>query len=167
MLFPGAGFVELAIRAGDEVGCGVVDELMLHAPLVLPAEGVAVQVVVGAADAVRRPRRCRCSRAPEATAPHGLCTPRASWASRSSQPGADLSVWPPVGAREVDVADAYAQLAARGYRYGPAFQGLTAMWRRGDEVFAEVAVPTGRAGRRLRGASGAARRRAARGGARH
>ena len=37
VLFPGAGFVELAIRAGDEVGCGVVEELTLAAPLVLPA----------------------------------------------------------------------------------------------------------------------------------
>ena len=36
VLFPGAGFVELAIRAGDEVGCGIVDELTLAAPLVLP-----------------------------------------------------------------------------------------------------------------------------------
>ena len=51
------------------------------------------------------------------------------------------------GARAVDVRDAYAMLAARGYQYGPAFQGLTAMWRRGDEIFAEVAVP-GRVGRR-------------------
>ena len=51
VLFPGAGFVELAIRAGDEVGCGVVDELNLAAPLVLPGSGsVAVQVVVGGAD---------------------------------------------------------------------------------------------------------------------
>ena len=50
VLFPGAGFVELAIRAGDEVGCGVVEELTLSAPLVLPAVGgVRVQVVVGAA----------------------------------------------------------------------------------------------------------------------
>ena len=32
-------------------------------------------------------------------------------------------------------------LAERGYGYGPAFRGLTAMWRRGDEVFAEVALP--------------------------
>ena len=53
----------------------------------------------------------------------------------------DLSIWPPVGAREVDVADAYAELSARGYEYGPAFQGLKAMWRRGDEMFAEVAIP--------------------------
>ncbi|WP_458742302.1 polyketide synthase dehydratase domain-containing protein [Mycobacterium tuberculosis] len=50
-IFPGAGFVELAIRAGDEVGCGVVDELTLAAPLVLPASGsVAVQVVVNGPD---------------------------------------------------------------------------------------------------------------------
>ena len=53
VLLPGAGFVEFAIRAGDEVGCGVVEELNLAAPLVLPAAGsVAVQVVVGGPDDV-------------------------------------------------------------------------------------------------------------------
>ena len=36
VLFPGAGFVELVLRAGDEVGCSVVEELTLLAPLVLP-----------------------------------------------------------------------------------------------------------------------------------
>ena len=35
VLFPGAGFVELAIRAGDEVDCGVLEELTVSAPLVL------------------------------------------------------------------------------------------------------------------------------------
>lgn len=39
---------------------------------------------------------------------------------------------------QVNVADAYEVLSARGYQYGPAFQNLTAMWRRGDEIFAEV-----------------------------
>ena len=29
----------------------------------------------------------------------------------------------------------------RGYGYGPAFRGLRAAWRRGEEVFAEVALP--------------------------
>ncbi|WP_246216773.1 type I polyketide synthase [Mycobacterium botniense] len=57
------------------------------------------------------------------------------------EPVADLSVWPPVGAAPVDVGDGYAGLAARGYGYGAAFRGLTALWRRGDEVFAEVALP--------------------------
>src|SRR5205085_8646931 len=51
VVFPGAGFVELAIRAGDEVGCSVVDELTLQSPLVLPSSGsAAVQVVVGPAE---------------------------------------------------------------------------------------------------------------------
>ena len=51
VLFPGAGFVDFAIRAGDEVGCGVVEELNLAAPLVLPITGsVAVQVVVSRPD---------------------------------------------------------------------------------------------------------------------
>ena len=62
-------------------------------------------------------------------------------AARSS--AADLAVWPPAGATAVDVTGAYERLAARGYWYGPAFQGLRALWRRGQEVFAEVAVPDG------------------------
>jgi polyketide synthase 7 len=57
------------------------------------------------------------------------------------EPAADLSVWPPVGAVPVDVTGAYEGLAGRGYQYGPAFRGLSAVWRRGADVFAEVAVP--------------------------
>ncbi|MFB6902641.1 acyltransferase domain-containing protein, partial [Streptomyces hydrogenans] len=48
-LLPGTAFVELAIRAGDEVGCDVVEELTLEAPLVLPERGgVQLQLVVEA-----------------------------------------------------------------------------------------------------------------------
>ena len=61
--------------------------------------------------------------------------------SAAVQPGADLSEWPPVGATPVEVAGSYERLAERGYGYGPAFQGLTAMWRRGDDLFAEVTLP--------------------------
>ena len=50
-VFPGAGFVELAIRAGDEVGCPVVDELTLQAPLLLPSSG---SVAVAAGGGCRR-----------------------------------------------------------------------------------------------------------------
>ncbi|NBH11173.1 polyketide synthase dehydratase domain-containing protein, partial [Amycolatopsis sp. SID8362] len=57
VLLPGTGFLELAIRAGDEVGCAVVEELTLRAPLALtPGTGVQVQVAVGPEDgAGRRP----------------------------------------------------------------------------------------------------------------
>ncbi|MGN6337672.1 type I polyketide synthase [Mycobacterium sp.] len=140
VLFPGAGFVELAIRAGDEVGCGVVDELNLAAPLVLPPGGsVAVQVVVGGPDDSGARAVSVFSRA-EAGSGWSLHAEGVLRAG-SVQPSADLSAWPPVGAVPVDVGDGYEQLAERGYGYGPAFRGLTSMWRRGDEVFAEVSLP--------------------------
>ncbi|CAM2919179.1 type I polyketide synthase [Mycobacterium intermedium] len=142
-IFPGAGFVELAIRAGDEVGCGVVDELTLAAPLVLPTEAsrgsVAVQVVVGGADESGARAVSVYSRA-EAGA-GWLLHAEGSLKPGSTRPAADLSAWPPVGAVPVEVADGYERLAERGYDYGPAFRGLNGMWRRGDEVFAEVTLP--------------------------
>ena len=48
--------------------------------------------------------------------------------------------WPPEGAEAVQVDDLYDRLTERGFEYGPAFQGLQAAWRRGDELFAEVAL---------------------------
>ncbi|MGH3636695.1 MAG: acyltransferase domain-containing protein, partial [Mycobacterium sp.] len=138
VVFPGAGFVELVIRAGDEVGCGIVDELMLAAPLVLPPAGsVAVQVVVGGPDQTGSRTVSVFSRADGGWVLHaeGVLT------SRGVEAGANLSVWPPAGAAPVDLAGTYERLAACGYGYGPAFQGLIAMWRRGEEVFAEVTLP--------------------------
>jgi polyketide synthase 12 len=140
VLFPGAGFVELAIRAGDEVGCGVVDELNLAAPLVLPAGGsVAVQVVVDGPDDSGARAVSVFSRAE--TGSGWLLHAEGVLRAGAVEPSADLSVWPPVGAVPMDVGDGYEQLAERGYGYGPAFRGLTSMWRRGDEVFAEVTLP--------------------------
>ncbi|HET9890926.1 MAG TPA: acyltransferase domain-containing protein, partial [Mycobacterium sp.] len=143
VLFPGAGFVELAIRAGDEVGAAVLDELTLSAPLLLPAaESVRVQLVVGAPDAAGLRRLSVYS---------ADAQPDSEWVLHAEgvlrpgtvTPAADFSIWPPVGATALDVAGAYARLAQRGYEYGAAFQGLRAVWQRGDEIFAEIAVPDG------------------------
>ncbi|RSM85114.1 polyketide synthase, partial [Streptomyces sp. WAC 01420] len=50
VLLPGTAFVELALRAGDETGCDLVEELTLAAPLTLPEQGaVDLRAVVGAA----------------------------------------------------------------------------------------------------------------------
>ncbi|HYB39508.1 MAG TPA: SDR family NAD(P)-dependent oxidoreductase, partial [Mycobacterium sp.] len=141
-MLPGAGFVEIAIRAGDEVGCSVVDELTLRTPLLVPASGsVAVQVIVGAAAESGQRKVSVFSRADADAGLGWVCHAEGVLSSGSVEPGADLSVWPPAGAVAVDVADGYERLAAHGYEYGPAFRGLTVMWRRGDEVFAEVALP--------------------------
>ncbi|WP_324615819.1 polyketide synthase dehydratase domain-containing protein, partial [Streptomyces sp. NRRL S-118] len=56
-----------------------------------------------------------------------------------SRPAAE--VWPPRGAVPVGVDDLYDRLADMGYEYGPLFQGVRAAWRRGEDVFAEVALP--------------------------
>ncbi len=139
VLFAGAGFVELAIRAGDEVGCGSVDELNLHAPLMLTPAGADVQVIVGPGDDTGK-RAVSVFSCPGEGADWTLHAEGVLSATTPAAP-ADLSVWPPAGATPVDVADAYGLLNGRGYQYGPAFQGLRTMWRRGDEIFAEVAVP--------------------------
>ncbi|HEX6352593.1 MAG TPA: type I polyketide synthase [Actinophytocola sp.] len=142
ILLPGTGFVELALRAGDEVGCPGIEELTLQAPLVLPARGaVALQVVVGAADGDRRPLSVY-SRAEDAEGPWTRHATGTLTAWRQPE-RAGLAQWPPPGADEIDVSGAYPELLGRGYGYGPAFQGLRAAWRRGNEVFAEVALPPG------------------------
>jgi acyl transferase domain-containing protein len=52
-----------------------------------------------------------------------------------------VGAWPPADASEVDVTGWYAALAEHGLTYGPTFQGLRAVWRRGAEVYAEVELP--------------------------
>ncbi|MEV7028245.1 polyketide synthase dehydratase domain-containing protein, partial [Kitasatospora sp. NPDC093558] len=52
-----------------------------------------------------------------------------------------MDVWPPADAEPLTVEGAYERMAEAGFGYGPVFQGLRAAWRRGDELFAEVALP--------------------------
>ncbi|WP_301549390.1 polyketide synthase dehydratase domain-containing protein, partial [Planomonospora parontospora] len=138
VLFPGTGFVELAIRAGDQVGCGAVEELTLEAPLVLPERGaVAIQVVVGAPDEDDRRTVAVYSRPDGAGDLPWTSHAQGVLAADIPLVTADLTQWPPAGAVSVEVDGAYEFLSEQGYGYGPVFQGLKAAWRRGDEVFAE------------------------------
>ncbi|WP_210584801.1 type I polyketide synthase [Streptomyces sp. GESEQ-35] len=139
VLVPATAFVEMAVRAGDEAGCEVLDELLVLSPLALPsATGVSVQVVVGPADdSGRRPFDIYSRTEDDLWSRHvtGLL-------GRAPEvPQEDLTVWPPQGADEVDLTDAYADLTDGGFAYGPAFQGVRAVWRRGDDLFAEVRLP--------------------------
>jgi acyl transferase domain-containing protein/acyl carrier protein len=136
VLVPGAALVELAIQAGDRVGCDLVEELTLQAPLVLPdGEAVTTQVTVGADDAGRRTIAIHSRRDGGEWTQHATGTLGTGTAST-----VDLTEWPPAGANPVDIADVYDKAAELGLQYGPVFQGLQAVWRRGDEVFAEVAL---------------------------
>ncbi|HZG07166.1 MAG TPA: SDR family NAD(P)-dependent oxidoreductase, partial [Streptomyces sp.] len=141
VLVPAALFLELAFRAGDEVGCETVEELMLKAPLVLGEGDTAqVQVAVGAADDAGRCSFAVFSRSGEGD----------GWTRHAEGvlgTGADIAsgrgfAWPPAeGAEAVAAEDFYSELADRGYGYGAAFQGVRQVWREADTVVAEVALP--------------------------
>ncbi|MFD8387534.1 SDR family NAD(P)-dependent oxidoreductase, partial [Streptomyces sp. NPDC059679] len=142
VLFPGTGFLELAIRAGDQVGCDLVDELTLLAPLVLgERDAVAIQLWVGAPDETGRRTVNVYSRAAEAAEQPWTHHATGVLAEGERTARFDGAVWPPEGAVVADMEDFYARLADGGFAYGPLFQGLRAVWQRGDEVFAEVALP--------------------------
>ncbi|WP_262418771.1 type I polyketide synthase [Streptomyces sp. SP2-10] len=143
VLFPGTGLVELALRAGAETGCATVEELTLLEPLVVDEEGaVQLRVLTGEADGTGRCSVEVHSRPEDAPAD----TPWQKHAVGVLAGGGPavpdrLPAWPPTDAEPVALEDGYAVLAAAGLEYGPAFQGLRALWRRGDEVFAEVRLP--------------------------
>ncbi|WTP61380.1 type I polyketide synthase [Streptomyces phaeochromogenes] len=157
VLVPATAFVEMAVRAGDEVGCARLDELVVVAPLVLSGDaGVQVQVVVGPLDDSGRRSVDVYSRPDElgeSDEPGGSESAEEGWTrhvtgAMSGAPSAtadpsesDLKVWPPEGAVEVQLTDAYETLGDGELSYGPAFQGVRAMWRRGAELFAEVRLP--------------------------
>ncbi|WP_456154752.1 polyketide synthase dehydratase domain-containing protein, partial [Streptomyces chartreusis] len=58
-------------------------------------------------------------------------------------PSWDLRAWPPAGAEPLPLDDLYDRLATGGLAYGPAFRGLTAAWRHGDDLLVEAALPDG------------------------
>ncbi|MCQ4196858.1 polyketide synthase dehydratase domain-containing protein [Streptomyces parvulus] len=146
VLVPGTGLVELAVRAGDEAGCGSLEELVIEAPLVVPERGgVRLQVAVGGPDE-NGARTVEVFSQREDAPGDGAAWTRHATATLTPAPtapqrGFDFTAWPPPGAEPVETGDFYGDLTALGYGYGPAFQGLRAVWRRGDEVFAEAALP--------------------------
>ncbi|MGW1227006.1 type I polyketide synthase [Streptomyces sp. NPDC002530] len=149
VLFPGTGFVELALRAGAETGTDVLDDLVIETPLVLPESGTAevlVQVRVAEADATgRRPVTVHAREtAPGAPDEDPVWTRHAAGhltTAPAPAPATTPEPWPPAGAEPLDLDGVYDRLADAGLGYGPAFQGLRAAWRRGTETFAEITLP--------------------------
>ncbi|AZM94025.1 type I polyketide synthase [Streptomyces sp. W1SF4] len=142
VLLPGTAFVELAVRAGDEAGCGQLRELTLETPLALPATGAVQLQLVVAEPAADGSRPVSVHARPDDSGADTAWTRHATGvvAPAASAAGAELAVWPPAGARPVDVAGFYERTAEAGYAYGPAFQGLKAAWAVDGTVYAEVAL---------------------------
>jgi acyl transferase domain-containing protein/acyl carrier protein len=161
VLLAGTAFLELALHAGGQVGCPVVGELALEAPLVFSAHGaVHLQVSVGEADeAGERPLGIYSREAHPAGADalsagewtrhaSGVLAPAVAQRRPDATSEAHAALlageqWPPLGAEPIEIDDLYGRLLEQGVEYGPVFQGLRAAWRREDDVFAEVSLPAG------------------------
>ncbi len=149
VLVPGTALLELATRAGERLGHETVEELTLQEPMVLPADGaLQVQVIVGAPEEDGH-RPVTVHSRPEETGDDG--DDGAAWtlhgtgrltrdAAATEETG--LSQWPPQGATEVELDGLYERLADTGFAYGPAFQALIGVWRRGDDLYAQVELAT-------------------------
>nr|CUW01177.1 Type I polyketide synthase [Streptomyces caniferus] len=143
VILPATAYLDLAVSAGDRTGCDHLAELTLEAPLVLPEQGaVQLQVAVSAPDDAG----CRSFTVHSRPVEGDDAAPWARHAQgtlTAAPPNAPetLRSWPPEGAEPVEAGEWYDAFAEAGFAYGPAFQGLGSVWRRGDELFAEAALP--------------------------
>jgi acyl transferase domain-containing protein/acyl carrier protein len=156
VLVPGTTFVEIALRAGLQAGCDVLQDLVHEAPLVLAGEeGVQLQVSVGEPDEAGQRSVAIFSR-PERTADWemwseegwtrhalGVLAPGTASATAGAEAAEEqpTAAWPPPGAEPVAVEALYDYLASVGLDYGPSFLGVQRAWRRGEEAFTEVRLP--------------------------
>ncbi|GAA3035685.1 type I polyketide synthase [Actinokineospora globicatena] len=123
VLLPGTAFVDLALHVGAHIA-----ELTLRTPLVLPERGaVHLQVRADGTDLTVHSR-------PE-TGGEWITHATATLSDKAVTP--ETLSWPPTG-EPLNAEGFYAALAEAGYAYGPTFQGLTAAWKSGDDVHAEV-----------------------------
>jgi acyl transferase domain-containing protein/acyl carrier protein len=147
VLLPGTAFVELALRAAAEVECELLEELALQAPLVLSEGiGVQIQVTVGAADEQGKREisiHSRAQASAEEEQAEWTCHAEGRLAAEARPVPEPLAAWPPEGAERIEVGDVYERFADLGVDYGPSFQGLTAAWRDGEAIYAEVSLPEG------------------------
>ena len=149
VLLPGAGFVELALAAAERVGAQEVEELTLHAPLLLSEQGAyQVQLVLSEPDeaggrSIEIYSRAEASSDELEVSEWMLHASGVLAGQQGSLPGFEglTEGWPPSGAEQLDVGEFYERVAEAGYEYGPSFQGLRQAWRSGQEVFVEVALP--------------------------
>jgi coronafacic acid polyketide synthase Cfa7 len=143
----GAVTAELVLHAGAQVGGGHLEDLTLLAPLPVPADGtVDLQVRLGAPSHGGQRAADVYFRLPAAPGwtrhATGVLAPPDTGPTTDAPVWPELQCWPPPGADPVDVPGLYAHLAEEGVGFGPAFQRVTAAWRRDGEVFLEAALPT-------------------------
>ncbi|MFG2052917.1 SDR family NAD(P)-dependent oxidoreductase [Micromonospora sp. NPDC048930] len=142
-LLPATALVEFALHAGTVAGYPLLEELTLEAPVPVTDDGADLQVTVTGSDQPgRRTLAVHTRPADDPDAPWTTHATGLLAGDEGDEPASPpLPAWPPAGAEPVDLDGAYRRLAEAGYRFGPAFQGMRAAWRSGDDRYAEIALP--------------------------
>ncbi|WP_256107893.1 type I polyketide synthase, partial [Streptomyces sp. ODS05-4] len=153
VLVPGAGLLELALAGAREAGAAQVGSLTLAEPLILDEDGGAqIQVAVGPAGLGGERTVTVHSRRDTGQSTwtcHATGTLLDDSAAADQQTDdhaafAALRAWPPApGAEPVPLDGLYERLEATGVHYGPAFRGLTELWRDGDTGYGLIRLPDG------------------------
>ncbi|MEH3130472.1 MAG: type I polyketide synthase [Mycolicibacterium neoaurum] len=144
VILPGTAFLELALAVCRKEGLDAVRELTLVAPLTIsPEKSVQIQI------AVRRPHGMHTeismhSDAGDPARPNPWTLHATGFLGSPDsepRPATTAPVWPPRGSVRIDLDRFYRDLGKTGYRYGPAFRGLSRAWVAAGRAYAEVTLP--------------------------
>ncbi|WP_279617038.1 type I polyketide synthase [Streptomyces yokosukanensis] len=121
---PAAALLEMILRAGDEVGCGGLERIVVEEPLTVPEHGhTQIRVTVDGSDPDGRRRAAVHGRPLDPEQGPWTCHARAVLAPGMPQPAFDLRTWAP----PTDGA--------------AALPGAHRVWQQDGRTFAEIALP--------------------------
>ncbi|MFF9062379.1 type I polyketide synthase [Streptomyces sp. NPDC014882] len=127
---PPEALVDALVRAGDELGTGAVESLVLDVPPTLPQDGrLQLQLSVGEPDAdLTRAFTLYARPDDDGDLPWTECARGRLGHGTARAPFAPPAAWPPAGAAPLALTDTDTD------------RGVTAGWRLGDEVFADLVL---------------------------
>jgi FkbH-like protein/FkbM family methyltransferase len=137
VLLPGAFYVATALRLQREFFGGSparVRNAVFHAPVVLSAEDTRLEVEA-------RPREDGVTEYVFREGEGQAATLEIEPGAAASQDTFSVDDFRAVPRETLESGAYYAQLRARGNQYGPGFQGVSALWRAGEEVLARIEAP--------------------------
>ncbi|GAB4585540.1 hypothetical protein Ntsu_33720 [Nocardia sp. IFM 10818] len=148
VVVPSAALMEMLLVAGRRIGCEVVEEFILEAPILPPPDGaVELQVLVREPDSTGRRSFTFYYRLTGDSA--GIEWTRNASGVLSGRPLVDIGLmdmlrtapWPPVEGEPVDTdwIPAHATRVS-GLAYGPSFLGVDAAWHSGGTTFSEITL---------------------------
>nr|CCE88379.1 polyketide synthase [Sorangium cellulosum] len=145
VLFPGSGYIEMALAAGAELyGTAeiVLEDVSLEAMLIFTVkEEQRVQVVLTEQGDGRASFQISSRRDDRSWQRHASGTLRVGDAAARATPSLDLHLARARCTEEIAAAELYRQMAERGLLYGPAFQGVEQLWRGPGEALGRVRLP--------------------------